>query len=361
MRVNDKSITAFQAGIMLFILLFANKILVLPALLYDGAKFNAIFIPICLFVLEFLLLWLFFVVKKKFPTQSLSEVISSNCGKIVKTSLYIFILMFFICKAVLLYNISYIFFRNMLYKDSSNFIFLFCFIPIINHMALCGLRVMGRTSQLFFPVIALITLFCIVVGFFGVNKCPLLFDGTFNGFIMTLLKHFSCFGDVMFLFLIMDKVEIKKGQSKIIFFFALASAIFVVTVITLFIFSYTYTSFMHPYAIFEIMSYVKEYGGVGRIDIISMVLIIIYAYFHLSIYLKAFMLCFQEIFPKISAVYSVITFDLIFLVVVNCFIINLETAVIYGENILPFFEIIPFVILPIILLISIFLNRRIRR
>ncbi|MDE6583147.1 MAG: hypothetical protein K2K31_00650, partial [Clostridia bacterium] len=70
MTVKDRSITAWQLGILIFMLMFANKILVLPSLLYEGAKLEGYFVPIILFILEFGLVYLFYRMKKAFPTQS---------------------------------------------------------------------------------------------------------------------------------------------------------------------------------------------------------------------------------------------------------------------------------------------------
>lgn len=361
MTVKDKSVNAWQIGILLFILLFANKILVLPSLLYDGAKVEAFFIPIILFALELGLLVLFYKIKTKFPTQSFAEIIKEHLGKGVTYVIFILMMIFFICKAVLLYNITYIFFRNLIYKEADNILFLFCFLPVINHLAISGLRVMGRTAQLFFPVIVVVTLFCIVVGFFGIESTPLFFESSFSDVMLTALKHVSSFGDVLFLFVFMDKIQIKKGQWKILFSLA-GSAMIVVTIITVvFIFSYTYTSFMHPYALFEIMSYVKEYGGLGRIDIISMIVIIIYTYFHLAIYLKAFMASFNVVFRKIDEIYSVLTFNFLFLIFINFLVLNLEKAVFYGEDILPYFSVISFIIVPLVCLVLLCFKHRKKR
>ncbi len=358
MRVLDKTLNAWQLGILMFVLLFANKILVLPSLLYEGAGFESIFIPVLLFLLEFGLVFLFYRLKTKFPNETFAQILKNHFGNVVKVIIFVIFMFFFLSKAVLLYNVTYIFFRNLIYKDYSNFLFLFCIIPIITHLAVCGLRVMGRTAQLFFPVIIVIIAFCIVVGFFGINSKPLLFEGSLSDFVLTTLKHVSSFGDSIFLFLIMDKAIVKKKQWKIVFGFSLISAILVVLVTVVFALSYTYTAFLHPYAIFEIMSYVKEYGGLGRIDIISMVVIIIFTYFHLAIYLKAFMLSFHEVFRKVNFVYPVITFNLIFLVVIDFFILNLEKAVVYGENVLPYIGIFPFVILPIAVGVLLLLKKR---
>lgn len=358
MKVLDRNITVWQAGILLFILLFANKILLLPSLLFEGAKMESIFVPIILFLLEMGLLWIFYRLKQKFPTESFAQIVRNHFGKIVQIVLYVGFAVYFLSKAILLYNVTYVFFRNILYKDAGNFLFLFCLIPIITHLAISGLRVMGRTAQLFFPVIAIIVVFCVVVGVFGINTKPLLFDSTALDVVKIGFKHISSFGDTLFLFVIMDRIIVKKGEWKVLFSFAGASMFFVLAVTMVFFLSYTYTSFMHSYAMFEIMSFVKEYGGLGRIDIVSMVLIIIFTYFHLAIYLKAFMISFDEIFPKISKVYSILTFNILFLIVVEFFIDNLESAVVYSEVVLPYVTILPFVIVPIFALIFFALKKR---
>lgn len=351
MKILDRTLSAGQTGILLFVLLFANKILILPELLFDGAKFEAVFIPVFSFCLELALLWLFYRVKRRFPQQSFSQILRDHCGKIVKIVIYIFFAVFFLSKAVLLYNVTFIFFRNLIYKDSGSFLFLFCLIPIINHLCICGLRTMARTLQIFFPVILTVTIFCVVVGVFGIGQGPLLFQASFSQWAVTALKHISPYGDTIFLFLIMDKVQIHKGQWKFLFLLATLAAFLICLVTFVFVLSYTYTSFMHPYAIFEIMSFVKEYGGLGRIDIISMALIIIFTYFHLALYMKGFLIAFDVIFPRIDQIFGVLAFDTAFLLIVNFFIINLETAVVYGEEILPYAIIFPYVVLPLVVLL----------
>ena len=358
MRVIDRNLNAWQTGILIFILLFANKIIVLPSLLFEGAGLESIFMLVFVFMFEIGLIWLFYILKKRYPNKSFASVLQKHFGEGVKVLFFAAFCIFFLSKAVLLYNVTYIFFRNLIYKDTSNFLILFCFLPIINHLAISGLRSLGRTAHMFFPVIAGILIFCLVVGIFGIDSRPLLFSNSFESVVLTGLRHIAPFGDMIFLFAFMDKIEVKKGQWKVIFSFAGAATILIVAVNLIFMLSYTYTSFMHPYAIFEIMSFVKEFGGLGRIDIISMVLIIVFAYFHLAIYLKTFMLSFHQIFPKIDNIYSILTFDFVFVVIVTFFIVNLETAVVYGEQILPWIAIFSFLILPVFVFVALLSGRR---
>lgn len=349
--VRDKNLNVWQASILLFILLFANKILVLPSLLYDGANVEAFFIPVLLFVLEMGLIFLYYKIKTKFPSQSFAEILRVRFGKIIAKIVFAFFMLFFFSKAVLLYNVTYVFFKDLIYKEADSFMFLLCFLPIINHLAFSGLRVMGRTAQLFFPVVVIITLFCIVVGIFDINSNPLFFETTASAWFLTVIKHTASFGDAIFLFVFMDKIDIKKGQWKILFSLSGVAMVLVVAVIVVFIFSYTYTAFMHPYAIFEIMAYVKEYGGLGRIDIISMIVIVIFTYFHLAIYLKIFMSSFGVLFGRISDIYGVLSFNFLFVLIVWLLISNIESAVFFGERIATYLSIFSFIIIPFVNLV----------
>ncbi len=351
MKVSDRTITAGQAGIILFILLFANKVLVFPSLIFEGADFEAFLIPILSSILEMGLLYLFYKLKNRFPDQTFVQILRQHFGKAVQIVFYVAFSIYFLSKAVLLYNVTFIFFRNMIYKDAQNLVFLFALLPIINHLAICGLRVLGRTAQLFFPVILSIVVFCIIVGCFGIDSAPLLFQTSAAKFFTTFFRHFAPFGDTVFLFLIIDKVKVEKGQWKILFSCA-GGALFLVCLVSfIFILSYSFTSFMHPFAIFEIMSFVKEYEGLGRLDLISMILIILFTYFQLAIYLKMFMFSFDGVFEKIDQVYGVISFNVLFLIIINFLIVNLEQAVMYGQHILPFFNVLPFAVLPIFVLV----------
>lgn len=352
MKINDKTINAWQVGILIFILTFANKILTLPSLLYDKTGVEGFLVPVFLFGFEIGLLVLFCVLKNKYPNASFAEILNENLGRVMTKIVFALMMVFFLAKTVLLYNVTYIFFRNLIYKDVDNFLFLICFLPVVNHLAISGLRVVGRTAQMFFPTIVVIVLFCIIVGVLGIGDMPMLFQTNAPIFFKSSFTHMSAFGDMMFLFAIMDKVKMKKGQWKIVFSFAGVAMLCVVAITTIFIFSYTYTAFMHPYALFEIMSYVKEYGGIGRIDIISMVLIVIFTYFHLAIYLKVFMLSFDVVFNKIGYIYSVLSFNFLFLIGISFLVSNLQTAVVFGEGVLPYFSIIPFVVVPIFSLVA---------
>ncbi len=342
----NRTISAWQTGIILFVMMFANKILLLPSLLYESAKMGALFVPIFLFLLELFMLVLFFFLKRKYEDLSLREILKKCGGNFLVIAIFSLFVIYFFGKMVLIYNITYVFFKELIYKDSTNIMFLVCFLPVIMQLALSDFRVIGRTFQFFFPIILLVTIFVVVVGIFGIDHSSIILHSPTKSVFECVLKYTSAFGDSIFLFVMIDKIDIKKGQWKIFFSFAFTAIMLIVAIVSIFLFSYTYTSFMHKFALFEIVAFVKEYVGVGRIDIVSMLLVVILTYLHLAIYLKIFVESASNIFPKLPKKSFAIFFSLLFSCVVSFIPMNLEKSIVFGEIILPYFSIFTFIIFP---------------
>ena len=65
-----KTISARQTGIIVFLTILANKILVLPSILYKSSDADSIFVMLTLFLIEFLILLVFLKLKKNYPNQT---------------------------------------------------------------------------------------------------------------------------------------------------------------------------------------------------------------------------------------------------------------------------------------------------
>ena len=355
----DKTITAGQAGAMCFFMILANKILVLPSLLVEKTRAEAMFVPIVLFLIEFLMIFFFFKLKKKYPNFSFSEIVRKSCGRWAVILTNVLFVAFFLSKAVLLYNLKSIFLKSVVYHEENALVYFVCFVPVVTHMALAGLRVMGRTMQVFLPTIFVLVIFVVVVGFTGITNIPAFFESSVSQFLTTTFGHVAAFGDSVFLFLIMDKIEVKKGEFKKILLPTLFAAIFVCLINIVFVLAYCYTPFMHPFAFFELISFVKEYGGMGRLDLIPMVGIIVFSYFQLAMYMKFFMISLQNLFEKMGDTLSAVVFVFFFLLLVNFVVLTSSQTIFYGEMILPYFMLFPFVIVPIFSIIGLCLRKRI--
>lgn len=342
----DKSISVWQTGILTFIMMFTNKILVLPSILSENTKIEAVLIVFLSFLLEIGLLVLFYITKRKFPEKSIFEILKINFGKWISISFAVLCALFFFSKSVFMFNVFEFFLRSVMYKDAVNFLFLVCVLPVVSFVAYSGLRTMARTFQIFFPVIILTTLFCVIVGFFEIDGGLTFNLSQIKDFANNFFSHLSAFGDSLFLFIVMDKLKIKRGEWKVFYTLSSLGMFFVCTICFVYVFSYTYTTFFHPFAIFEMLSFVKEYDGLGRIDIIAVILMMIFFYFQFTIFLKGFLDSLSVTGDFFTKKISILIFNFIFIIISLYFVKNLNNALFLGEKIIPFFEIIPFILLP---------------
>ena len=90
-----KSISARQTGIILFLTILANKILLLPSIMYEKTKADSLFVMFLFFAVELFVLWIFFALKDKFGNKSLKDVLQNLIGKsFAKFLLFVFLIFF---------------------------------------------------------------------------------------------------------------------------------------------------------------------------------------------------------------------------------------------------------------------------
>ena len=343
----DDSLSAWQTGILLFVLMLANKILVLPSLLFQSVKSLSIVVFVVLFALEFFVVFLFFVLKKRYPSDNFFDLVKNRFGKSFFAFFCVGLSIFFFAKCVLLYNIVLLFLRSVMYRKGAGILFLICFLPVVNFLAFSGVKPLGRTMQIFFPLVVVVLLICAIVGCLEI-KGNMLFSGVqFGTFLSNMFKYVGPFGDSIFLFIITDKVKIKKGQWKTVFGLSIFGMFLAFSIFLVYVLTYSNTAFLHPFAIFEMLSFVKEYEGIGRLDVVPVVVVMFLTFFQLAVYLKAIIISTQSLAPKIDKKLCITVFDILFVFLVRFFVPNLSNTLWYAERIMPFLSVLPFVILPV--------------
>ncbi|MBR1890193.1 MAG: GerAB/ArcD/ProY family transporter [Clostridia bacterium] len=342
----NKDISVWQTGIVMFVLMFANKIMVFPTTIKTDAKYEVFLVYLTLFAFEMGLLFLFWRVKLRHPNEDFFDIVKHNCGKFFCTAISILICLYFFSKSVLLYNILHMFLRSVMYRKGAGVLFLVCILPVVNFLAQAGLRPMARTMQFFFPFIFLTFVLCLVIGSLERGDGIILYSLPFGKFASDVFRHICAFGDSIVLFLFMNKINVKKKQFKTIFILTFLGMLITFGVCVVFILSYTYTAFLHPFAIFEMLSYIKEYEGLGRLDIIPAILVMFLSIFQLGVYFKCITLSIENVFPKVDGKDVLVVINILFVLIVTFLIPNLSTTIWYAENVLPFFAVVPFLLVP---------------
>ena len=345
------TISIRQVGIIMIFCIFANKILLLPSLMYENTKADSIFALSILFVLDILLVPIFIKLKSSYPDKKLYDILKSKTGVFFTKIIYLILTIFFMMKVILVFSITYVYLKQQIYKDEFFWIALISVLPVINHGVMCGVRGFSRTMEIFFGVVLAGFILCLIFSLFTNMSMPSFFVADYKDIFKSIYSHAFTFGDFIFLFTIFDKIEFKKGDEKRLYKYAFFGVFLIILLFFLFYSKYEVTSFIHNNALADLLVFSVEFNAVGRVDIIAMLTIMFITLFQMEIFCFGFCNSLTYIFPLLKNFYAVIFFDITFGILYYLFIGNYQTMVTSTIVWLPFLGIIINYILPLIFLI----------
>ncbi len=354
----EKKISARQTGMVCVILIFANNLLILPSLLFQDVGSDGFWVVFMLLAFDLLTLGAFFMLKSYYPHESFYEILQTHLGKIVAKIIIFSFLIFFLIKSLLAYSVKYMFLKKSVYQDEFELLAFICLIPVINHAVISGLRTISRTIELFFYVIIAGIIICLGISLTNVWGNPLFFKSSPEAFFNTSFQHLLSFGDYLFLFLIMDKIEIKKGQGRKILNFVFLGIFLLLAILLAFYCIYRVTAFMHNSAIADIISISAQFSAIGRLDIISMLVIMFLTYFQLELFVYGFCNSFVILFPKLNRIHAIVFYDIIFIVLYFGLLSQFDLFITSLETYAPYLMILVNYIVP---LITVFISLKARK
>lgn len=355
--MKDK-ISMRQAGIIILFVIFSNKILLLPGLMYDYIKADALFAVFMLFLIEFLAVPIFLKLKSTFPELSLKEILSKYLTKVGADLIYIIAAVFMIFKALLTFSIVYVYFKEQIYQSEVIWFAFITFIPIVNHAVLSGIKPTARTMEIFLGAILIGFIFCLSVSVFTHISMPYFFVSEAKDVFFSLYKYAFTFGDLLFIFLIIDRLDYQKKEEKRIYFYTLLGMILVLVLFYLFYGKYQLTAFMHNNALADLLVFSVQFNAIGRLDIVAMLTIMILSLFQLELFCYGFCECFSGLIPKLNKKYAIIVFDILFLLLYYVFIGKYEIMVNSTVTWLPVLGVVLGYAFPILCFVITLLQRR---
>ena len=352
------TISIRQVGVLMILCIFANKILLLPSLMYETSKADSLWIILFLFAIDLLVLTLIFKLKTIYPTTKLYDILQNKIGKILTKIIYLILLVFFMFKALLVFSVTYVYFKHQIYKQDLIWIALISCLPVINHAVMCGARGFSRTMELFIGIVLTGFIACLAFSLFTPISMPYFFVSQGKDLLTSCYRHLFSFGDYIFLLLIIDKIEFKRGDFKRIYKYAFSGIILMLLLFFLFYSKYQVTAFMHNNALADLLVFSVEFNAVGRLDIIAMLTILFITLFQLEIFCYGFCESIRGIFPLLKKFYATVTFDIIFGLLYYIFIGKFEIMVTSASHYLPILAIVVNYALPILILIIYLIDMR---
>lgn len=347
----NKKINARQTGLIIFLCIMANKILLLPSLMYQEARADSIFVLIILFLFELGLIPIFINMKRSYPDEKLLNILSKKMTPFVGKVIYLVLLVYFFFKIILTFSIVYVYLKQQVYQDEFLFLAIISIFPVINYATIKGLRPLTRTIELFFGVIVVGFLVCLSFSLFTDFSLPVFFVSTVKDLAGSFYKNIFSFGDFLMLFLLIDRIGLKKGDGKVLFRYAFFAIFLVLALFFIFFSKYQITAFMHNNAISDVLVLSIQFNAVGRLDIIAMLTVMIITLFQLAIFNYAFCDCLVNIFPLMKMPYAVAVFDILFFVLYYFFIGEYEIVIANFSNWQPILGMIVNYVFPVIFLI----------
>lgn len=321
------TITMRQAGILLLLCIFSNKILLLPSLMFEHVKADAIFSLILLFLVELLCLPILISLKKKFPNQKLYDIMKKYITVLGAKLIYLILILFMLFKALLTFSIVYVYFKQQIYQDEFIWIVLIAFIPVINHAVLTGLKSTTRTMEILLGVVLTGFVFCLAISLFTPISTPIFFVSSAKEIFASVYKYAFTFGDFIIMFLVIDKIDFKQKEEKKLYFYSSMGMLLVILLFFLFYSKYQITAFMHNNALADLLVFSVQFNAIGRLDIIAMLTIMTITLFQMEIFCYAFCNCFLNLFPLLNDKYAVVVFDILFLILYYIFVGKYEIMV----------------------------------
>ncbi len=345
--MKDLKISARQTGMICVMLIFANAFLTLPSLLHSEVGADGFFVVAGLMFFDLLVLGTFFLLKARFPDDKFYDILKDHLGKILAKIILALFMIFFLFKSLLAYSVVLLFLKQQVYQDQFELIAIISIFPVICHGVFCGIRTISRTIELFFYIVVAGLVVCIGISFTNGGGMPQLFQTQIQSFLSSSFKHAFSFGDYLLLFIIMDKIEIKKGQGRKILSFALVGITLMLLLLIRFYSIYQVTAFMHTNAIVDISSVPAQFTGIGRLDIIAMITVMMMTYFQLELFIYGFCSSFLDIFPKLNNIHAVVLYIITFFVLYYGLLSQYDFFIDSTENYFPYFMIVVNFLVPL--------------
>lgn len=297
-----------QAGILICISIIGSKILLLPSLMASKVKNEMLIMVMILFLIEFVIIYFLIKLKDKFYPLGFNEILNLTLGKVITKIIYIMLLIFLYLKFMYILLEGYNYLKEMVNEDAVIILYLACILPVVNSLVFMGLKSLGRTAQFYFWFIIAGVVFCLAIGLFVGNfKMPKINFG-----LDVLPKSFNFvfwFADFVFLMMFFDKVTPQKNYGKIILRYVLLAMILIFFLFCLYLALFHYTTFMHFFALSDIIQFSVFLGGLWKLDIIALVTMMILLFFYLGIIMYSMCECINKIFVPIKKYASIIITD----------------------------------------------------
>ena len=299
LKPENQSIYKRQIALLLFLIVPAAKLLLLPTLISYRAKQDSALTVLIGCAIDFLLLYLVTVAIRIEPQKNLFSILKETFGKLGSQIIMVLLSLYFMMRAFPVIFEQKGILTHSLYQNLPFVATIVPYFIVLIYVATKGPRVLGRNADFFWIVfaIALVVLFFLSVpnGDFT-NLLPVLYNGP-SPVLEALYSNLIWFGDFTMLFCFMGRFAPEKKQTfKSLYISAIITSAIVVIFFATFTAVFGETSSKQIYALAKMSKYTAFLSNTGRFDWISIFVLLIGIFLNAAVMLYAASECIRQAF-----------------------------------------------------------------
>ncbi|MGN1227472.1 MAG: GerAB/ArcD/ProY family transporter [Christensenellales bacterium] len=263
-----KRLTTNQICCLIMLVTISNKLLVLPALMYENTGTDAIWVVILKLSIALATFVIFGILAVKFKDKSLEDILVPYISKFGYALLLLAFGIFYLLKTFLTLIEGEIFLKETIYVELQSELYALPTFIIAGYFIYKGINVIGRTNEVLFRVVlwgVIITILLTLPNLRPESLLPL-FVADSGDFLSTFSQISLWFGNYFVIFLFLGNIKVEdKFISKIVKSF-LMSAITVVIFFTVYYCVFGESSQIHNFAINDIVTLTPQLSSLIKID-----------------------------------------------------------------------------------------------
>ena len=295
-----KTITARQAGILIFFSVIALKAIILPAVIYLYAGTSGYITMFFAFAVDFGILIGYLTIMQKYPNMTFRDIMSSVFGKIITYIVYIFLFIYYFVKTFLIIKSLYNYFNEVVFSEFNWIYYIIPFAFLLLFTIKKNWRVLGRTGEILFLFILVsinIVLFITSLEIDLTTLLPILP----NGLIPVANAGIRCayaFGDYTILIFLIGNIKWDKSSKATIISFAFIAVSTILNFFIVFLCNFGYSVINQNIAIADLSLYIDLAVTVSRLEWIALFAWTITLIFQALTYCYCCNEALQELVPK---------------------------------------------------------------
>lgn len=342
-----------QIGFLLILVMPITKVVSLPSMLANANGQNCYFVILLFFLMDLISLLAIVKARDMVKGKNVFEIFESAFGKVVSKIIILMYLISFMLRIFPVYFEQKQLLSETIYFNMQRILVFLPTLLVASYIAYKGFTAIGRNADLLFmtAVGGFLTLFFLAVFNADFSNILPVLSVNVGGLFTSFTRYAFYFGDALFImFMFNDIKKDKKSKSNTPVVMGLVIS-YIITLVfyVLFIAVFSSTSAYHLNAVEKIAKYNEAFAFLGRVDLLSVIPLLIGSVFNIAICLGVCIKIFRYVVGVKNRLLATIIITILACIMVGIFSFNARAMYNLYENVFSYIFIVLQYVIPFLL------------